>query len=119
MQGYVEDSHLWCPFQKCVLCPPSTFLKIEDLEQAKKYAQEVIEEIIPVDSSSSYLDPASLIKFWKSQNNIYLLVKTLRQLVSGQFIYVIDDLDITAHISAGTMPAVVKASIASTINQKK
>ena len=39
MQGYAEDPHIWCPFQKCLLCPPSTFLKIEDLELSRKICE--------------------------------------------------------------------------------
>lgn len=112
MQGHAEDPHIWCPFQKCLLCPPSTFLNIEDLEQSQKYAQEAIEEILIADNSQLYLDPIDLINFWRSQNNIYLLVKTLRQLVSGKSIDVIDSADLIAHVGAGTMPAVVKGSLA-------
>jgi hypothetical protein len=103
MQVNADDPDIWCPFQKCLLCPHSIFLILEDLKLSQNYARDIMEKVMTEEN----LDLIKLISFWRSQKNIPLFVRMLRQLVSGKSINVIDSL----YIETGRLPAVVKASL--------
>lgn len=95
MQGYSTDPHIWCPFNDSpdapILFDPNTLFKIEEIISAQNLAEIAIKAISVEETAAELLIDCD-INVWTSQFNqdsIYVLVRTLRRLLSRQSIYAI------------------------------